>query len=373
MIVRRLIGLLGWLVFTSWGTAAAGGFAVPEPGRELPHPQRHGSHPDFRIEWWYVTGHLEDEAGARFGFQATFFRRAAAPPGLGGDGADGFGRSQLFLAHMAWLEVETGRFHHQERLNRDGWDAHARVGRLDVANGNWRLRMVDETEEAMELVGGVRDVVSFRLRLVPRKPLVRFGRDGVSRKSADLSAASYYLSFTRLEVSGEMIQEDGAARPVRGQAWMDHEISSSQLDEGQVGWDWVSMQLEDGREVMAYRLRREEGTDDPFSTLAWVDREGRVEQVKADGFRWMPLREWRSPKTGGRYPVQFALEGKDPETGLSRRLEFRPLADAQELTGGAGGIDYWEGAGDVLDEDGRVIGRGFAELTGYTGSIAGRF
>lgn len=352
--------------------ATADGFAVPQPGRVFEFPRDHGSHPEFRIEWWYITGHLFADDGRRFGFQATFFRRAndrGRPPRA----TPGFGDTEIFLAHMSFLDARTGRFLHEERLNRDGWDASAATDTLALTNGNWSLHLRDPATHAMSLAGSIDGDVLLRLELEPEKPLVFFGRDGVSRKGADPTAASHYLTFTRIHTVGTL-RFDGREFAVRGSAWMDHEISSSQLDPGQVGWDWCAMQFDDGWELMAYRLRRADGSSDPHSTVAWISPSGTIAHHPAADFTWEPLRLWTSPATGGAYPVAYRLHVPARDGGAAREiLEVRPLADAQELDGALGGIAYWEGAGDVLDAQGRAVGRVYTELTGYAESLAGKF
>jgi predicted secreted hydrolase len=334
----------------------AEGFAVPQPGYVFQFPRDHGSHPEFKLEWWYITGHLFAEDGRRFGYQATFFRSAAPDK-----------KGQVYLAHMALLDVKAGKFYHQERLNREGWDASAAVGTLALRNGPWSLRFADgaERSERMELRGGIRAEVGFALTLTPQKPLVIFGENGVSRKGDAPTAASYYLTFTRLKAEGALTVEGKTFR-VSGQSWMDHEISSSQLGEGQVGWDWVSAQLTDGREIMFYRLRKSDGSADPASTLTWIAENGTL--WKSD-FAWEVLDTWRSGETGGLYPVRVRLVTTDPANGRRVALTLEPLFAAQELTGALGGIPYWEGACRVLDEDGREVGRAFMELTGYAKAL----
>ena len=348
------------------------GFAVPQPGRSFEFPRDHGSHPDFKIEWWYVTGHLESDLGRRFGFQATFFRRAAPSAEEVGLAEAELMPRQVYLAHMALLEVASGRFLHQERLHRDGWEAEAATDRLALRNGPWTLEMTDPVAETMRLRGSIRSDARFQLRLVPRKPLVIFGTDGVSRKGRSETAASHYLTFSRLAVTGEL-EWFGERMGVSGQAWMDHEISSSQLAADQAGWDWASLQLEDGREVMAYRLRLRDGGTDPFSTLAWVDRDGAVRHYNAEEFTWLPTGTWRSPRSGAVYPLPIVLVCLDPETGETTRFRLEPMALDQELDGAVGGIAYWEGACRVLDSQGRVVGVAFVEMTGYAGDLGSRF
>ena len=332
------------------------GYARPKAGRQFTFPRDHGSHPEFKIEWWYLTGHLQAEDGRRFGVQATFFRRA--------DGTAS--RGNIYLAHIALLDVKGGRFMHQERLNREGWDAGAAVGSLDVKCGPWSLRMDDAG--SIHVAGSVRAEASFQLDLKPAKPLVVFGENGVSRKGADPTAASHYLTFPRLETRGTLML--GAEKiALRGEMWMDHEMSSSQLDEGQVGWDWACLQLRDGREAMVYRMRRKDETADPFSTLAWVDPAGAVQRVSAKDFALSPIAKWRSPHSGAEYPSGVSLSALDPATGQRVQWKLVPLAQDQELTGRITGIAYWEGACRVLDEQDKEIGSAFLELTGYTGDL----
>jgi predicted secreted hydrolase len=191
---------------------------------------------------------------------------------------------------------------------------------------------------------------------------VVFGKDGVSRKGADPRAASHYLTFPRLTASGVLTL--GTERvEVQGEAWMDHEISSSQLDPQQIGWDWACIQLRDGREAMVYRMRRMDGSTDSFSTLAWVDAAGAVQHTS--DFALVSRGTWRSPHTGAEYPA--ALELQVPASSVRWRLE--PLARDQEINGRITGLAYWEGACRVLDEQGAEIGSAFVELTGYSGDL----
>lgn len=331
-------------------------FALPQPRPTFHFPADHGSHPDFKLEWWYVTGHLTAEGGARYGYQATFFRTVST------EGTAG--PTPVYLAHMALLDARSGRFLYQTRLNREGWDASSAVGELAVVNGPWSLRMKPASEE-MVVKGGIRSEVRFELQLTPQKPLVLFGENGFSRKGAEPTAASYYLTFTRLKTAGTL-RVGGKDLPVEGLSWMDHEISSSQLGSGLVGWDWVCIQLLDGRELMMYRLRRADGTSDPVSTLTWVDSAGKTQ---VEPFVWRPQTTWQSKDTGGIYPSRVELETTDPATGAKSVFNLEPLAENQEIAAGPGGIAYWEGACRVRDRAGKEIGSAYLELTGYAKPI----
>ena len=326
----------GSLRATDIPALTADGFAVPQPNPTFTFPRDHGSHPEFKIEWWYLTGHLftSEPTPRRFGFQATFFRSAAPLATAAHPAPASFNHDQIYLAHMALVEIATGRFLHQERLNRAGWNASASTETLDVRNGDWSLRFLDADAEKMELVGGIRADARFTLALTPAKPRVLFGDAGYSRKGAAPTAASYYITVPRLDVAGSLTL-DGQPLPVTGQAWMDHEYSSSQLDAHQVGWDWLSAQLHDGRELMFYALRTKAGDIDPVSRLTWIDREGRITNAP---YHWEPLTHWTSPHTGAKYPQRIRLTTTDPADGRETILIVEPFHADQELGGSLGGV-----------------------------------
>jgi predicted secreted hydrolase len=267
----------------------------------------------------------------------------------------------LHLAHAALLDAKTGTFLHEEKLNRDGWDAGASTAKLDVHNGNWSLRMND-SDEQMKLVCTVKANALIELDLKPAKALVIFGKDGVSRKGASADAASHYLTFPRLDAKGT-VKQGSITHAVQGEAWMDHEFSSSQLDDGQVGWDWAALQLKDGREVMVYRMRLADGSSDPASTLTIIARDGTHESRSREAFQWQALDAWQSPHTKATYPNHVRIS-VDQES-----FELRPLVKDQELGGSLTGLPYWEGACDVCDSKGVLIGRAFLELAGYAGDL----
>lgn len=347
--MKRLI-MFALLWIASGG--AAQDFAKALPGRQFEFPRDHGSHPEFRTEWWYVTGHLDSAGGQRFGFQATFFRQAQR----NGDAVE-----HLHLAHAALLDAKTGAFIHEEKLNRNGWDAGAAVMGLDVRNSQWSLRMMPDSEQ-MKLVFTVKADALIELDLTPSQSHVIFGKDGVSRKGASPDAASHYITFPRLKAKGSV--RVGADRhEVTGEAWMDHEFSSSQLDEGQVGWDWAAIQLHDGRSIMVYRMRREDGSTDAASTLVIVGKDGTLDQRSRDDFEWEPRGQWMSPRTQASYPIRARISSR------GETFELRPLALDQEQGGSLTGLPYWEGACDVFNADGKVIGRAFLELAGYAGDL----
>jgi predicted secreted hydrolase len=335
------------------------GFAIPQSGRAFTFPRDHGSHPDFRTEWWYITGHLQTEQNHRFGFQATFFRQAQR-------GADGV-VSQMYLSHTALLDVETGKFISDERLNREGWDAEASAEKLEVRNGSWTLHSTGEN--LMQLECAVHADAALSLALEATKPLVIFGENGVSRKGASASAASHYLTWPRLRVTGS-VRLGAKDERVVGEAWMDHEFSSSQLDEKQVGWDWASVQFKDGTELMVYRLRLADGRSDASSSLTFIDKGGVQSHAMRDDFEWTSLDQWKSPRTLAKYPQHVRVAWPVPVGDSKRSIELRPVAEDQELHNELSGLPYWEGACDVFDEQGKLIGQAFLELAGYAGDLA---
>ncbi len=378
MVIRRLLILLSLVTCLPGAAQEDDDFQRATPGYAFSFPRDHGSHPEFKLEWWYLTGHLREVAtGRRFGFHTTFFRAAlrpwedeAKPPAT-----PLFDNRQAFLAHVALLDVATGKLHVEERLNRQGWDAMASVADLAVTNGNWSLIHKPEQPtghtETMTLRASILADARFELTLMPLKPKVIFGENGVSIKSSTGNSASHYVTFTRLATEGTL-QLLGNTYRVEGLSWMDHEFSSSQLGPNQVGWDWASIQLIDGREIMLYRLRHRDGTADPASQFTWIDGESRQTALKSDAWEWKARRVWTSPDTKANYPIDIDVTCMDPENGQKRRLRLRPLHDAQEIVAKLDTISYWEGACEVLDETGEVIGQAYVELTGYDGRLGDR-
>jgi predicted secreted hydrolase len=344
----------------------AEGYPVPQPDVPPQLPAAHGAHPEYAIEWWYWVGHLQEvESGAEFGFQSTVFRLAGDPKD-GPVAASPLGEGQLFMSHAALSTIETGGYQSVERLYRKGWQASAAEGRLNLRAGHIEARMLEDEriEMALRLTGDTRLSLTMR----PAKPLVAFGQRGLSRKGADPSAVSWYWTYPRLLVSGTL-QRAGEAVAVEGIAWMDHEISSSQLGSDLEGWDWTAIQLDDGTEVKAYRLRREDGGMDPWSACYWIDAAGQTERVYAADFDWQTVSRWSSEGTGITYPNEVRIVARHPSRGTEKIYHLKPLFDGQEFRGLRDNNPYWEGACRVLDGEGRPIGRAYLELAGYGGGL----
>ncbi len=228
---------------------------------DLEFPRDHGAHFDTRTEWWYVTGIVVDAEGRRRGFQITFFRQGLAP-GAPEPGASALRARQIAAAHLAIADIDAGDFHHAERLRRSGGGlAGWSETDLDVWLEDWTIRR-DDTGTIAVRARDAATGIGLELELRPERPPVLHGETGYSRKGADPGNASAYLSWTRLAVSGR-IEVAGEGVEVAGQAWFDHEWGTSQLGDDVVGWDWFSLRLADGRDLMVYRLRRADGSADP--------------------------------------------------------------------------------------------------------------
>ena len=366
----------------SLGAAGAGGEAGAGrvlPGYAFEFPRDHFAHPSFDSEWWYYTGNLSTAAGRHFGFELTFFRRSRAGGSMGteaGAGAVGaagpsaWGLDQIWIAHFAVTDTREGRFLVDERINRSGPGlAGADAGKRRIWNGNWSVewRPGDEVRPVQALTAMHPDA-ALRLTLEPRKPVVVHGRDGVSRKVAgDPRAVSHYLSFTRLAAAGTLVVA-GEEFAVRGLAWMDHEFFSDYPMQGKVGWDWMSVQLDDGADLMLFGLRDAAGRHGPDVTGVLVDPDGGVRPVGWGGAALRPGRRWRSGATGAGYPVEWRVA----VPALDLRLDLRPRLDGQEVFADRGLLPpYWEGAVLVSGErEGRpAAGVGYLEMTGYAERI----
>lgn len=335
------------------GGEAASGFARASGERAFRFPYDHGPHPDYRNEWWYVTGNLDGPDGRRLGFQFTLFRIGLAPGET--DRASRWATNQVWMAHFAVTDAGKGAFQAFERFSRGGEIGLAGAQRdpVRVWLEDWRLeRAGDGTWRLLATA----DDIALDLRFDPRKDPVLQGDDGLSRKSDAPGNASWYYSYTRMTAEGEA-QLNGETLPVSGSAWMDREWSTSALGPDQEGWDWFALQLDDGTDIMLYRLRKEGGATDPWSAGTVVAPDGDVTRMDHTDFTLESLDQWESPR-GGTYPARWRLD----LAPLDRTLTVTPILADQELDAT---VRYWEGAVDVtIDDD--LVGRGYVELAGYT-------
>jgi predicted secreted hydrolase len=345
--------------------AASDSYRLALPNYHFEFPRDHFNHPEFQTEWWYYTGNLRTAQGRRFGFELTFFRRAVERQPV----ATVWDLKDIWMAHLALSDIDGGQFLHTERLNRAGPGvAGADLKLARVWNGNWQAQWTFDPAIAggsTQTLQAVADRFSLELSLKAEKPPVINGENGVSQKAEGAGKASHYISFTRLATTGVIVL-DGKRFSVQGSSWMDHEFFSHQLDAGQIGWDWFSLQLADGSELMLYRLRRPGESVDPYSAGTYVDSQGHAKHFAAGDFTLTPGKTWTSKTSGGRYPVEWTIEV--PSLGFHAAVRT-PLVQ-QEFTGGS---TYWEGA---IDIDATRLSRplsgvGYLEMTGYAGRIVG--
>lgn len=323
-------------------------------GYAIEFPRDEGSHPQFRIEWWYLTGWLETPDREPLGFQVTFFRTR---PGIDEVNPSSFAARQLLFAHLAVTDPKRGRLLRAEKSARAGFGlAAAAESTLDVRIDDWFLRKDDGHYRASLSGGDVR----IELEVTPTQPPLLQGKSGFSQKGPAPRSASYYYSLPQLRATGRVALE-GREHRVTGVAWFDHEWSSEIMDEQARGWDWVGLNLDDGGAMMAFRMRDREGRQHWAQATV---REGKdpahVETYAPQQITWTALRSWRSPRTGIAYPVEWKIQ-----VG-GRTIWLRPLLDDQESDArGSTGTLYWEGAVQAFDASNRPIGRGYLELTGY--------
>jgi predicted secreted hydrolase len=326
-------------------------FAEVVPGYVMRFPHDEGSHPAFRIEWWYVTGWLKDQAQRDAGFQITFFR---ARPELRHDNPSAFAPRQILIAHAAVSDPAHGRLLSVERAARTAFDlAGAAIGRTDVWVDDWRLTQHDASYHARLPAHGLHLELAFT---ATQPPLLQ-GEMGLSRKGPQPESASYYYSLPHLLAEGVIIAR-GERRVVRGRAWLDHEWSSSYMPGEAVGWDWAGINLDDGGALMAFRMRDERGG--AFWAGGTLRRpDGSRFTYGPDEIRFTPRRLWRSPRSGASYPVAWTLRAGSLE------LMIEPMMDDQENDARrTTGTLYWEGAVQAVAGS-RPVGRGYLELTGY--------
>lgn len=359
---KRLVSRRLWIVAVFLLVAAAygqSGFRPALPGYEFQFPRDHGSHDEYRTEWWYYTGQVTTAGGKRYGFEVTFFRVGVLPPPAPETGT--WDLRNLSLAHFAISDLGRGEFRYYEKMNRETpFLADARTGSLDVFNEGWSARTTQSGDmRLLAAAGGDR----IELVLKSRKPPAIHGTNGVSVKAAGEGYASHYYSLTRLAAAGS-ITVGGRTEPCSGLAWMDHEFGSSELREHQQGWDWFSLQLDNGTELMLYQIRKRDGIPDVTSSGSVVQPDGNVIHLTNRDFVVTPLSRWKSSRSGATYPMGWRIDVKPLRISLAVREEMR---DQELITKGSTRVTYWEGAVRASGSFGEtpVTGAGYVEMTGY--------
>ena len=334
-------------------TADADCYARAVAVRPFSFPFDHGAHPRYRNEWWYATGHLRDAGGNLYGFQVTLFRIAVAPQPPRSQSA--WATNQVWMAHAAITDVAAGEHREFQRFARGALGlAGAQRDPVRVWLGDWSMTLVNENRWELSLST---EAFSLELMLEPLKPVVLQGDRGLSRKSPLPGNASYYYSQTRLATTGE-ITIRGKRLEVTGSSWLDREWGTSALAPDQAGWDWFSLQLDSGEELMFYRLRTSAGGMHPNSLGSWVTDKGSSTTVTPADIELEPIGWWRSG-SGRRYPIEWRLV--HPATGSHWRVRAVLADQEMNLT-----VIYWEGLVEVVDTgSGDVVGHGYLEMTGY--------
>lgn len=339
-------------------------------GYKFEFPRDHASHPDYKIEWWYYTGNVKAADGRRFGYQVTFFR-------VGVDHTPSnpsrWAIRDLQMTHLAVSDASGRRYRYSEKLSRGGPGlAGARSDQYYVWNDDWTA-MLDTGSDPRSgrrerhLLRASSPQAAINLMLEPGKPPAINGVNGISQKGAQAGNASHYYSLTRMPTTGT-IAIDGEEFTVSGDSWMDHEFGTSFLEPEQRGWDWLSIQLSDGRELMLYQLRRADGSRDPRSSGTTVDRSGRTSHLANDDFTLTPGRRQFKSKNGAVYPIEWIVGIPSQRLALTVTT---PLDDQELSLERSTGIAYWEGMIDVAGRSGGepVTGSGYLEMTGYHGSL----
>lgn len=353
---RLGLPFLSFVTFVSFVSFVVHAFEAVTPGRALEFPRDAGSHPEYRIEWWYVTGQLETKRGP-MGFQVTFFRYRNKDAE---SGPSRFSPKQLLFAHAALADPAKGRLLHDQR------SARALAGLVEAKTDDTAVRIDDWVLER-SAASGYRTRIdaptfSLDLALQATQPVLLQGERGYSRKGPLPAQASYYYSEPHLRVAGR-VRSAGETLEVTGTAWLDHEWSSEILAPEALGWDWLGVNLDAGAALTAFRIRARDGTT-LWANATYRPAGAAPTTLPPEAVRFSPLRTWKSPRTGTLYPVAMEVAVGN------RSFRVEPLMDDQELDARAStGTLYWEGAVRVEGSDGSR-GRGYLELVGYAGRVA---
>ena len=343
------------------------GFARATVPNAIQFPRDLGQHPDYQTEWWYYTGNLEGENGRLFGYQLTIFRRALTPQSPISNlqsPPSAWRTNQVYLAHFTLSDIANNAFYSHERFSRGAAGlAGAQAEPYRVWLDDWTI--AETAPGVVRLQADGRDA-ALDLTLTQTLPPVLHGDGGLSPKGEEPGNASYYYSIIRQETAGTVRVGDETI-DVTGLSWKDHEYSTSALGANAVGWDWFSLQLDNGGGLMLFQIRNADGRLEPFSSGSYIAPDGAITHLELADFDITVLDTWTSPVSGGEYPAGWRI--RIPKLDLD--LEGRPLMPNQELNVST---TYWEGA---VEFSGTLAGRpltaqGYIELTGYAGSMNGR-
>lgn len=345
----------------------AEGFARVTGPRVMQFPRDHGAHPDYQTEWWYYTGNLQAEDGRRFGYQLTFFRRGITP----GDASTAlsmrnsdWATNQIYFAHFAITDAKNNSHGDAEIFSRGAAGlAGASASPFRVWIENWSVKGLNQDASDVKLVANS-GKFALELELNAMKPPVVHGENGVSQGAAEIGAAAYYVSFTRMQTNGSLLV-NGERMSVTGTSWFDHEWATGGLGANARGWDWFSIQLDDNRELMFFQIRNKDGSIELFSSGTLVETDGATKFLKRDDVNVTPLEFWTSDFSKGKYPSKWKVQSDLGNFDLT----LTPLIADQEMHVS---FTYWEGAVNVQGtSNGKIVlGQGYVEMTGY-GNVRG--
>ena len=370
-----LLSSMPWLASCAPVTAPSAELRVPAatpaipPGflpvdglRPLTFPADFGAHPDFRTEWWYYTGNLRTSEGRHFGFELTIFRVGLLPPTVELPHDSNWSSRDIYFAHFALSDIASEQFYAFQRYARPGPGlAGAQADPYHIWLEDWNIT---EQSPSVYRLQAEQEEVTLDLTLKDEMGVVLNGEKGYSRKGNGATNASYYYSQPRLRADGS-VTVSGNTYLVSGLAWNDHEFSTGVLAENQIGWDWFSLQFEDGSALMLFQLREQGGGISDSASGTFIAPDKATQSLHRSDFEIAVLDQWRSPHTNGRYPSSWEIRVTKPDC----LLEVKPWMSDQEINFSP--MTYWEGAvhfeGSCSGRSAR--GNGYIELTGYVGNL----
>jgi predicted secreted hydrolase len=351
------------LILLAYASLAQAEWKAALPGWNYEFPKDHGSHSGFKTEWWYFTGNVRTQEGLEFGYQLTFFRQGIIEPDTVIPKSR-FIQRDIKFAHFAVSDISSKRFRHFQKLSRGaygeaGFDDGDRLAWIQ----NWSC---ERTGEHSFRLRAADTGIALDLLLESSTAPVIHGSNGISQKSDGPGRASHYYSLTRMKTKGS-IEIDGLKHMLTGATWFDHEWATNQLAANQTGWDWFSLQLQDGSDLMLFQIRTKEGGRDPYSSGTFVSQSGESQKIHLSDFDLAPVDWWTSPHTKARYPVAWKISIP------SRKLELTVRARFQDQELASQPFSYWEGSVSAEGtRDGQPVkGKGYLEMTGYSGRIIG--
>ena len=340
------------------GGDAEQGYARAIEARQFSFPDDHASHPDFRNEWWYFTGNLETATGHEFGYQVTLFRIAITPKKT--PRTSHWSARHVWMGHVALTDISNQKYYNEQRFARDATGlAGFQQQPFKVWLEDWQITAAKKGDSG-DFPWNIKvkhTDFTLNLKVLPAKKIILQGDKGLSQKSAAKGSASYYYSISHMQTSGQ-ITIAGKQHKVTGKSWLDREWSTSALGKDQAGWDWFSLQFNEGIELMYYQIRKKTGDIDAYSRGKLIMSDGSTTDIHPKGIQLTPLKTWTSPQ-GRKYPIAWQMRLQS--SSKSWRIEAR--VDDQEMIGS---IHYWEGAVQIVDESThQIVGKGYLEMTGY--------